>query len=100
MAPSSETEVTLPEVSDTDCVLVSGRLPNRVCVAVTVASPTPSTIVPDGARIVPDCTMVVASINSIPPADSGTLDAPFDKNVIVVGLGPVASMMNVLPLAG
>lgn len=52
--------------------------------------------------------MSVASISSVPPADNGVPDAPFDANVTVVGValpvagsvGPAASMMNVLPVAG
>ena len=54
-------------------------------------------------RAVPACTMLVASISSVPPADSGTSDGPFERNVIVVAGAPVgatASRMNVLPVAG
>ena len=52
--------------------------------------------------------MSVASTSKVPPADKGVPDAPFDANVTVVGagfpvagsIGPTASTMNVLPLAG
>ncbi len=107
MAPSSDTEVTLPEFSDTDWVLASGRLRNSVFVAWSLALPTPSTIDPEGARIVPDCTILVASTSSAPPADSGTCDGPLLLKVMVVGgcgvpvtSGPAATMAKVSPLAG
>ncbi len=104
--PSSDTEVVLPALSVTDCVLVSGKVPlpvpraNCAWVAASVLSPTPSTMAPDGARRVPDCTIVVASTKSAPPADSGACDGPLPRKVMVVGLGPTASRMKVLPLDG
>ncbi len=84
MAPSSDTEVTLPVVSETASVATSGRLLNCARVAASVGSPTPKIRLPEGARTVPDCTMSVASTSSVPPADSGTPDVPFDRKVIVV----------------
>src|ERR1700744_797429 len=108
--PPSETEVTLPLANVTESVATSGRVPwlNCASVVVSVGSPTPNTSVPDGARTVPPCTMRVASTSSEPPADRGVPEAPFDSNVIVVGaccpvtgsVGPTASRINVLPVAG
>ena len=58
-------DVVLPDESVTDCVLVSGRLANCVWVAVSVISPTPSTMVPEGARMVPDCTINGAAAGDV-----------------------------------
>ena len=103
-----ETDVTLPFASFTESVATSGNPANWACVAAFDGSPTPNTIVPDGARTVPPCTMFVASTSSVPPADNGVPDTPFDANVTVVGaglpvdasVGPTAATTNVLPVDG
>src|ERR1700744_6264618 len=113
-APAVDTEVRLPLAKLTVFVAVRTRLLNCASVAASVGSPTPKIRLPDGARTVPPCTMSVASTSKVPPADNGTLDAPFDSKVIVVGggllpveveplpvnVGPTAAMMKVVPVDG
>jgi hypothetical protein len=108
MAPSIDTELTLPELSNTDFMLLSGRLKDSVFVAWSLALPTPSTIAPEGARIVPDCVIGTTSTSNVPSAESDTCDgAPEEKGTVVssgsekgISLAPTAPMITVSPLAG
>ena len=63
----------LPAPSSTDCVATTGTKPARVPSVVLISLPAamPRMTSPNGARIVPSCTILAPDTSSAPPAESG-----------------------------